>query len=65
MTNTKLKTEKTLAAFKKLEDFSLKLNLEKTQIMTDRLIFKDETEIAGVQLTKYIKYLRMKIFCDR
>ena len=61
----KHEAEETLRAFAEIQEFGFKINLKKTQIMTDRHDMQDVVEICDVKITKSIKYLGITIYCDR
>ena len=54
-----------LKAFAILEKDGLKLNVSKTQIMTDRKDMQGVKEICCITISDSNKYLGIKIFCDR
>lgn len=61
----KHEAEETLIAFAEIQEFGFKINLKKTQIMTDRHDMEDVVEICDVKINKSIKYLGITIYCDR
>jgi hypothetical protein len=61
--NNKKEAEETLQPFAEILIFGFKLNLKKTQIITNSLDTQGITVIIGVKIEKEINYLGATILC--
>ena len=61
----KKEAEDTKEAFKLLENFGLRMNVAKMQIISDHKELVDLTHLGGIQIKENLNYLGIEIFCNR